>query len=40
MDRAAFSHPDFRAKLSGYPSSSVARPHLFQKVAAADVCVA
>src|SRR5215475_4555601 len=31
--RAAFSHPEFRAKLSNYPSSSVASPHLFQKVA-------
>src|SRR5689334_24693592 len=31
--RAAFTHPEFRAKLSAYPSSAVASPHLFQKVA-------
>jgi len=38
--RAAFSNPDFQAKLSAYPSSAVASPHLFQKVAVADICVA
>ena len=38
--RAAFSHPEFRAKLSLYPSSAVASPHLFQKVAVPDICVA
>lgn len=38
--RAAFSHPDFQAKLSAYPSSAVASPHLFQKVAAPNICVA
>ena len=38
--RAAFSHPEFRAKLSTYPSSAVASPHLFQKVAVAGICVA
>src|SRR5262249_27818000 len=27
--RAAFMHPEFRAKLSAYPSSAVASPHLF-----------
>ena len=37
--RAAFSHPQFRAKLSAYPSSAVASPHLFQKVAVPGVCV-
>jgi len=37
--RAAFTNPEFRAKLSGYPSSAVASPHLFQKVAVAGVCV-
>ena len=30
--RAAFTNPEFIAKLGGYPSSAVARPHLFQKV--------
>jgi heme-degrading monooxygenase HmoA len=38
--RAAFSHPEFRAKLSAYPSSAVAAPHLFQKVAVSGICVA
>jgi len=38
--RAAFTHPEFRAKLSAYPSSSVASPHLFQKVAVPGICVA
>jgi heme-degrading monooxygenase HmoA len=38
--RAAFTNPAFRAKLSVYPSSAVASPHLFQKVAVAGVCVA
>ena len=38
--RAAFSHPDFQSKLSAYPSSAVAAPHLFQKVAVPGICVA
>lgn len=38
--RAAFTHPEFRAKLGSYPSSSVASPHLFQKVAVPGICVA
>jgi len=38
--RAAFTHPAFRAKLSDYPSSAVASPHLFRKVAVAGICVA
>ena len=38
--RAAFMHPQFRAKVSTYPSSSVASPHLFQKVAVPGICVA
>ena len=37
--RAAFTHPDFIAKLSSYPSSAVATPHLFQKVGVAGICV-
>lgn len=37
---AAFSHPEFVSKLSGYPASVVATPHLFQKVAVPNVCVA
>jgi heme-degrading monooxygenase HmoA len=38
--RAAFGHPEFRAKLSSYPASAVAAPHLFQTVAVPGVCVA
>ena len=38
--RAAFANPAFRAKLSAYPSSAVASPHLFQKLTVAGVCVA
>jgi len=38
--RAAFTHPEFRAKISAYPSSAVAAPHLFQKVAVPGICVA
>lgn len=38
--RAAFSHPDFLAKLSAYPASAVASPHLFEKVAVPGICVA
>lgn len=38
--RAAFTRPDFVAKLSAYPSSAVASPHLFQKVAVPGICVA
>jgi heme-degrading monooxygenase HmoA len=38
--RAAFSNPQFQAKLSVYPSSVVASPHLFQKVAVPGICVA
>ena len=38
--RAAFSHPQFRSSLAAYPSSTVASPHLFRKVAVAGICVA
>ncbi|MBV9289494.1 MAG: antibiotic biosynthesis monooxygenase [Hyphomicrobiales bacterium] len=38
--RAAFTHPEFVAKLSAYPSSAIASPHLFQKVAVPGICVA
>jgi heme-degrading monooxygenase HmoA len=37
--KAAFTHPEFRAKISAYPASAVASPHLFQKVAVPGVCV-
>ena len=38
--RKAFERPEFKTKLSAYPSSAVASPHLFQKVAVQGVCVA
>jgi heme-degrading monooxygenase HmoA len=38
--RVAFTHPEFVAKLSAYPSSAVASPHLFQKVAVPGICIA
>lgn len=38
--RAAFTHPEFIAKLSTYPASAVASPHLFQKVEVAGICTA
>ncbi|WCM18271.1 antibiotic biosynthesis monooxygenase [Paraburkholderia bryophila] len=38
--RAAFTHPEFQAKLSQYPASVVAMPHLFQKIAMPGICVA
>lgn len=36
--RAAFTHPDFVAALNAYPSSAVAQPHLFSKVAVPNLC--
>ncbi|OXI67871.1 antibiotic biosynthesis monooxygenase [Burkholderia sp. AU28863] len=38
--RAAFTHPEFVAKLSAYPSSTVVSPPLFQKVGVAGICTA
>ena len=38
--RAAFTHHEFQAKLSGYPKSAVPSPHLFQKVGVPSICVA
>jgi heme-degrading monooxygenase HmoA len=38
--RAAFASPEFVVKISAYPSSAVASPHLFQKVAVHGICVA
>lgn len=35
---AAFANPEFVAKLSAYPSSAVATPHLFEKVAVPGIC--
>jgi len=37
--RAAFSHPDFKTALEHYPSSAVASPHLFTRLAVPNLCV-
>jgi len=36
--RNAFSHPEFQESLNAYPSSTVASPHLFKKIAVANLC--
>jgi heme-degrading monooxygenase HmoA len=36
--RQAFTHPDFASALAAYPSSAVAAPHLFEKIAVANLC--
>lgn len=38
--RLAFTHPDFVSALAAYPSSAVAQPHLFAKVAVPNLCAA
>jgi len=38
--REAFQTPEFQEKLKAHPPSVVARPHLFAKVAVADLCTA
>ncbi len=38
--REPFSDPMFRARLEDYPSSAVASPHLFKRVAVPGICVA
>ncbi len=37
---AAFTNPEFRARLSLYPASTEASPHLFRKLAVPGICVA
>ena len=37
--RDAFSDPEFQATWGRYPESTVASPHLFQKVAVPGICV-
>jgi heme-degrading monooxygenase HmoA len=36
--RAAFTHPDFRRALESYPSSAIASPHLFSRIAVPNLC--
>ena len=38
--RAAFTNPEFQTKLGSYPSSTIASPHLFRKVAVSGICLA
>jgi heme-degrading monooxygenase HmoA len=37
--RAAFNHPDFKSSLEQYPSSTIASPHLFQRLTVPNLCV-
>lgn len=37
--RAAFQHPDFKAALDQYPSSTIASPHLFERLSIPNLCV-
>lgn len=37
--RAAFTDPEFRAKLADYPASATVSPHLFRRVAVPGICV-
>ena len=36
--KRAFNSPEFQSKLSAYPASTVASPHLFKKVAIPGIC--
>ena len=36
---AAFSSPEFRERAARYPDSTVAEPHVFEKVAVPGICV-
>ena len=38
--RQAFTNPTFQSALAAYPDSAVISPHLFQKMAVANLCVA
>ena len=38
--RQAFSQPEFRRSLDKYPPSTEAAPHLFEKIAVPNICVA
>jgi len=38
--RAAFTNPEFAHALGAYPSSAIAQPHLFAKVAVPNLCSA
>ena len=38
--RQALSQPEFQEAMKNYPSSAVGSPHLFEKVAVPNICVA
>lgn len=38
--RRAFSQPEFQKSLETYPPGTKASPHLFQKIAVSNICVA
>lgn len=38
--RAAFSNPEFKARLADYPENATVSPHLFRKVEVPGICVA
>lgn len=38
--RSAFTNPEFQKRISEYPVSAVASPHLFKKLAVPNHCVA
>ena len=38
--RNAFSNPEFQNRISTYPASAVASPHLFKKLTVSGFCVA
>ena len=37
--RIAFNHPEFKAALDQYPSSTIASPHLFTRLSIPNLCV-
>jgi heme-degrading monooxygenase HmoA len=37
--KQALSNPQFQAKMSDYPASVMASPHLFKKIAVPGICV-
>jgi heme-degrading monooxygenase HmoA len=37
--RNAFTNPEFQARMGRYPSTAVASPHLFTKVAVPGICL-
>jgi heme-degrading monooxygenase HmoA len=36
--QAAFSNPEFHAALGAYPDSTIASPHLFERIAVPNLC--